>query len=189
MLRLRMTVALSVLALAVGLGGTQWLSGLSDVGLAGERRPVQPPPAAAAMHAPPTRHHHRRRPASSTSAGAQRRLVHRQQAVFAAAAAAPVAALRPALVAVAMPMEREMTYEQLRGHLDGRVVVHVSVDGGGHVTSARLVQSSGDDVLDEHALRSVRGWRFVVPPGYPSGLDADLPMPFSSRDGSPASEP
>jgi protein TonB len=32
-------------------------------------------------------------------------------------------------------------------------------------------------------LRSVQGWRFAVPPGYPDGLSGELPMRFSSQDG------
>jgi periplasmic protein TonB len=36
-------------------------------------------------------------------------------------------------------------------------------------------------VLDEHALRSVRGWRFAVPLDRPNGLSGELPMRFSSQ--------
>ena len=88
-----------------------------------------------------------------------------------------------------MPIYRDVAYDQLRGHLDGRVVMHVSVDGGGRVTAASVAESSGDAVLDAHALRSVRNWRFAVPPDHPDGLSADLPMRFSSRDDPLASVP
>ena len=88
-----------------------------------------------------------------------------------------------------MPVSQDAAYDSLRGHLDGRVIVHVSVDGGGHVSAASVAESSGDAVLDAHALRSVRGWRFAVPPEHPDGLSADLPMRFSSHDDPVASAP
>jgi protein TonB len=55
------------------------------------------------------------------------------------------------------------------------------VDGSGRVSAASLSESSGDPVLDAHALRSVRGWRFAVPPDHPDGLSGELPMRFSSQ--------
>jgi protein TonB len=61
------------------------------------------------------------------------------------------------------------------------VLLHVAVDGGGLVSAARVLESSGDAVLDEHALRSVRGWRFAVPAGHPDGMAGELPMQFSSK--------
>lgn len=88
-----------------------------------------------------------------------------------------------------MPTSGDIAYDRLRGHLDGRVIMRVSVDGDGHVTAANVAESSGDAVLDAHALRSVRGWRFAVPPEHPDGLSADLPMRFSSHDDPVASVP
>jgi protein TonB len=61
------------------------------------------------------------------------------------------------------------------------VVVHLRIDGVGQVQSATLVASSGDPVLDRHALSSVRGWRFAVPAGHPDGVSGELPMLFSSQ--------
>jgi protein TonB len=75
-----------------------------------------------------------------------------------------------------------VAYDRLRGHLDGRVIMHISIDGTGRVTAASVAESSGDAVLDAHAVRSVRGWRFAVPPDHPDGLSGDLPMRFSSHD-------
>lgn len=87
----------------------------------------------------------------------------------------------PALVPLAMPGDTTQRWDQLRDHIDGRVVVHIDIDGSGRVEAARVVESSGDPVLDEHALRSVRGWRFAVPPDHPGGISGDLPMRFSSQ--------
>jgi len=63
------------------------------------------------------------------------------------------------------------------------LTVQLRVDGEGRVLHARVVASSGDPILDAHALRSVQGWRFAVPPGHPDGLSGELPMRFSSQDG------
>ncbi len=79
-----------------------------------------------------------------------------------------------------MPGDTSQPWYQLVGHMDGRVVAHVDVDGSGHVIAASVVESSGDPLLDEHALRSVRGWRFAVPADQPNGISGDLPMRFSS---------
>jgi protein TonB len=87
----------------------------------------------------------------------------------------------PALVPLATPADTSQSWEQLRGHRDGRVLLHLDIDGQGQVSAASLIQSSGDPVLDEHALRSVRGWRFAVPADHPDGLSGELPMRYSSQ--------
>lgn len=185
MLRLRNTVTLSVLALAIGLGGTQWLSDQGDRATAGSPNYS----ADAGGHAVP--HRHRRRPAARQSAAADanpspvRSRARITDLVQVISRAPPPAA--PELVPIAMPVEHGTPYEKLRGHLDGYIVVHLSVDGRGQVITADVARSSGDAVLDAHALRSVRGWRFAVPAGYPAGLSADLPMQFSSHDDAHAS--
>jgi protein TonB len=69
----------------------------------------------------------------------------------------------------------------LRGHLDGRLVLRVGVDGSGRVLVASVAESSGDPILDEHALRSVRGWRFAVSGDHPDGISGELPMRFSAQ--------
>lgn len=87
----------------------------------------------------------------------------------------------PALVPLTMPGDTSQRWDELRDHLDGQVVVHLDIDGSGHVAAARVIESSGDPVLDEHALRSVRGWRFAVPADHPEGISGNLPMRFSSQ--------
>jgi periplasmic protein TonB len=178
MLRLRTTTGLSALALAIGIAGTGWLSTLT----VGWRGPV--PRIAATEHgsAMPSRAlpspRHRQRPVRVVQ-------VRRANAVGAssdmgeAQAAAPPPT--PDLVPLAMPGDTSQSWDELRGHLDGRVVLHVGVDGIGRVLTANLVESSGDPVLDEHALRSVRGWRFAVPGDHPDGISGDLPMRFSAQ--------
>jgi protein TonB len=104
--------------------------------------------------------------------------------MIAAARVAPVE-LRP----LSTPVDASMSWEELRGHLDGRVVVHVTIDRSGRVNAASLVESSGDPVLDEHALRSVRGWHFAVSGDRPDGLSGDLSMHFSTRGERIASVP
>jgi protein TonB len=179
MLRLRTTVVLSLLALAVGVQGTRWLSQRSadePLAMPAKRsgfshhlaavRPARPH-----VPSPPWAHSRRPRPPPIEDVSAI------DQSSGAAAATLP-----PELVPLDMPPAREVAYDRLRGHLDGRVMLHVSIDGSGRVTATSVAESSGDAVLDAHALRSVRGWRFAVPPDHPNGLSADLPMRFSSHD-------
>jgi protein TonB len=169
-LRLRATTRLSVLALALGIAGTAWLSMLTEVW------PGPPQRYLAGAHASVNaaeKHAH----APARVARASRRSIYR-----AAAEESPVPAVQPpALIPVATPSDNSQPWDVLRGHLDGRVVMQVDIDGSGRVTGSRISQSSGDPVLDEHALRSVRGWRFAVPADHPDGFGGELPMRFSSR--------
>ena len=174
--RLRTTTGLSALALLIGIAGTGWLSGLtsqwrqpSDRVAMVRRTPATPrkPATAPRERGPlrvvplrPLRQHH-----VSDDGTAQ------------AAASAPPATLQP----LATPDDTSQSWARLRGHLDGRVIVQVQVDAAGRVGRASVLASSGDPILDEHALRSVRGWRFAVPPGHPDGLSGELPMRFSSQ--------
>ena len=79
------------------------------------------------------------------------------------------------------PSDTSQPWYKLEGHLDGRVVVHVTIDGRGQVVRAGMRASSGDVVLDEHALRSIQHWRFAVPADHPNGLSGDVPMRFASQ--------
>lgn len=88
-----------------------------------------------------------------------------------------------------MPGDTSQSWDRLRGHLDGRVVLHLDIDGRGRVEAARLVDTSGDPVLDEHALRSVRRWSFAVPADHPDGISGELPMVFSSAAAASARVP
>lgn len=169
MFRLRTTTTLSLLALVVGIGGTAWLS-QQTAGWAGL-------PAHAARW--PT----------YRQVAAQRR--HRSYAPWLAVHRAPsgkaeaaVQASPPApveLVPISMPVH-PVPYAAMRHHLDGRVLLHLQVDRGGRVTAAAVATSSGDAVLDAHALATVRDWRFAVPAGHPDGLSGELPMRFTVGD-------
>ena len=161
--RLRVTTALSLLALLIGIWGTDWLSGFTDDWIGPPPRPAAQ--VAARAHRAPT---HRRPPGPPRVIGAQPETVAR---------AAPTAP--PALVPLDTP-PGPSSWAQLRGHLDGRVVLDVATDGSGQVTSARVAQSSGDPVLDAHAVATVERWRFAVPAGA-IGVQGELPMRFDSR--------
>ncbi|WEN15437.1 energy transducer TonB [Rhodanobacter sp. AS-Z3] len=171
MLRLRVTSSLSLLALAIGIVGTGWLSTLTEVW------PGPPQRYLAGNHLPvtaPARH-------SRTAARAERASRRPTYRPVSEEPAPPATPATPELIPLATPSDNSQSWDVLRGHLDGRVVMHVDIDGGGRVSSSRISQSSGDPVLDEHALRSVRGWRFAVPTDYPNGFAGELPMRFSSR--------
>ncbi|MHB1058587.1 MAG: energy transducer TonB family protein [Rhodanobacter sp.] len=174
MLRLRTTTGLSMLALAAGIAGTGWLSTLTADwrGPPARYAATQAAPLARALPSPRRSH----RPVRVVQ-------VHRMPVAVAdggAQAAVPVPP--PELVPLATPGDTSQPWYELRGHLDGRVLLHVAIDGSGQVRSAAVSQSSGDPILDAHALRSVRGWCFAVPADHPDGISGELPMRFSSQD-------
>ena len=169
MLRLRTTITLSLFALAVGIAGTQWLSGM-NTGWAGPGERVAGFAPAAHRHAAPRRH------AAPPRAVA---LTHRALLPPVADVAQAEPAPPPELVPVSMP-QLPVSWSQMEGHLQGRVLLHLAIDGNGRVADATLSESSGDPVLDAHALATVRRWHFAVPGGHPDGFSGDLPMRFSS---------
>lgn len=184
MLRLRTTTTLSVLALAVGVAGTHWFSVL-DTGWAGPSERV-----AGFLPAP---HHADARASRRHAASASQppRAVARVQRsvlppVLVAAQAEPPPP-PPELVPVSMP-QLPMSWSRMADHLQGRVLLHLAIDGAGRVAAASLVESSGDPVLDAHALALVRHWRFVVPPDHPHGFDGNLPMRFTTGGGQQVAE-
>jgi protein TonB len=160
--RLRVTTALSLLALLIGIGGTGWLSGFTDDWTGPPPRPASLALARSPRVVPQPRSH-----AAPRVVGAQPDVVARP---------APVAP--PPLVPLDTP-PGPSSWTELRGHLDGRVVLEVAIDGSGRVSSAGIAQSSGDPVLDAHAIATVRRWRFAVPAGA-SGVRGQLPMRFES---------
>ena len=169
MLRLRTTTILSLLALAVGIGGTAWLS-RQTAGWAGL-------PAHAARWPTYRQAVAQRRPRSYAPWLA----VHRSAPVAMGAAAVQAAPLPVELVPVAMPT-RPVPYAAMRRHLQGRVLLHLRVDGQGRVVDAAVATSSGDAVLDAHALATVRDWRFAVPADHPGGVSGNLPMRYTVGD-------
>ncbi|MCW8808073.1 MAG: energy transducer TonB [Rhodanobacter sp.] len=176
MLRLRTSSALSALALAIGIAGTSWLSTLTS-GWPGPRVRVAATRHGSLAQRPssPSRHGHGPvRAVQVRHPGAER---SRGDLGAAQAAATASTSLQP----VAMPADTARSWDRLRGHLDGRVVLHLDIDGNGRVHAASLIASSGDPVLDQHALHSVRGWRFAVPTDRPAGISGELPMVFTSR--------
>ena len=169
MLRLRTTTALSLLALLIGSVGVDWLSGLTDDW-------IGPPPRSAALAMA-------RRPASRPV-----RRIHPRPHVLGAQAEAVARDQPPPppLVPLSTPPD-PARYADLRGHLDGRVVLAIATDGQGMVTRARVARSSGDPVLDAYAVATVQHWRFAVPAGAAAGVQGELPMRFDS--GPPATPP
>lgn len=180
MLRLRTTATLSLFALAVGIAGTQWFSGF-NTGWAGPGERV-------AGFAPATHHAtarwrkrgrmpwHRTVRQPHAVAGARRVVL---PPVAEAGTPAETPAPPPELVPVSMPTV-PVSWARMEGHLRGRVLLYLVIDGSGRVTDAALAGSSGDPVLDAHALAIVRGWRFAVPPDHPDGFSGELPMRFTT---------
>jgi protein TonB len=164
--RLRVTTALSLLALLVGTWGTHWLSGFTDDW-------VGPPPRPGALAA-----------ARPTRAAVRHRSHAPPRVLGAETATARPAPPAPALVPLETPAN-PAPWAQLQGHLDGRVVLEVGTDGDGRVTDASVARSSGDPVLDAHALATVRHWRFAVPAGFPQGVHGELPMRFQGPQATP----
>lgn len=174
--RLRTTTALSLLALIAGVAATGWLSGRTEQWLAASPAALlaAPQPARAARPV----HGHRAR-ASHLALAPARRAPAPTRAPPDAASAAAEAAPVPALIPLSTPAAAT-PYAQLRGHLDGRVLLRVAIDGHGRVEEVAVARSSGDPVLDQHATEVVAGWRFAVPSDHPDGLTGQLPMRFDS---------
>jgi len=188
MLRLRTTTGLSALALLVGVAGTGWLSTLTTHGYLPAPRVAQVPDDRAPMAPPGAVHRRATRIRHTPPRGAS--VVHARSyraRATALADARPVMlpATAPELVPLTTPADTSLSWEQLRGHLDGHVVLQVSVDGSGRVNAASVAQSSGDELLDAHALRSVWHWRFAVPEGNVSGLHGEVPVRYASTRPAP----
>lgn len=172
MLRLRTTSGLSLLALIIGTLGTGWLSG-QTAGWAG-------PPTR--MSAAVPRYHRAIRQPSRRRHVPPVVVVRTLAPDMDTVQAAPAGTRQtppPLLVPLSTPAD-PAPYVALRGHLDGRVVLHLAIDGGGRVRNAVVSHSSGDPVLDAHALATVDRWRFAVPADHPDGFSGDLPMRFDS---------
>jgi len=174
MLRLRTTTTLSLLALLVGSAGTWWLSGMNTGWAGPSERVAGFVPRAVAAHRPMAH------PAHPAPVVIRR---HPMAAVASAPDEAP--APPPELQPLSMP-ETALPWSQAQDHLDGRVLLHLRIDGHGQVTDASVLESSGDAVLDAHALASVRLWRFAVPPDHPDGISGELPMRYTGGGGQAA---
>ena len=172
--RLRITALLSMLGLAIGIAGTAWLSAMTATGYAPRsafvaQRTAAPAPARARLapvRKPEPRHTAMRVRSHVVATGAVTPAQHDNAS--------------DELVPQVMVMDDSQSWERLRGHLDGQVLLAVDVDGGGRVTADRIAQSSGDELLDAHALRSVHRWRFAVPADRPDGMRGEVPMRFTS---------
>lgn len=184
MLRLRTSTSLSALALAIGIVGTGGLSMLTD----GWQEPL-----AYQVRAPHRPHNRAEKPGPShrnilASVVMQPRPAAKPLRASKLRGGQTVAVQSPAeLMPLATSSDNSQPWYQLKGHLDGRVVLHLSIDRDGRVTAATVRTTSGDPVLDTHALRSVQQWRFAVPADQPGGISGDLSMRFASDQSDVAS--
>ena len=182
MLRLRTTITLSALLLVLGVIGTGWLSNLTADEYAPAPRFVASGTAPLATR-PQTERRRTPRTAPVTQRAALAQRSRNRHAPTLIAASADRVRATPAaseLVPLTTPSDDSLPWAQLRGHLDGRVLLEVSVDGSGRVNAASVAQSSGDELLDAHALRSVWRWRFAVPADSAEGLSGEVPVRYSS---------
>lgn len=169
MFRLRTTTALSLLALVVAVAGTAWLSEMT-AGWAGPDRVAArrrgPTPANAREHAAapraPAHHATHLAPVDTTPSSA-------------VAAESDTLMLTP----IEMPSAPASFFTR-RVAREGRVMLHLSVDGQGRVVHAAVDQSSGDPELDQEAVQIVQRWRFAVPADHPEGISGNLPMRFDA---------
>ena len=167
MFRLRTTVSLSLLALAIGVAGTAWLSTFTG----DWQGPVG---------------------ASSAGNDKVRRILRRHiRAPVARESAAPTAVAHartltaptrtdddlPTLTPIDMP-PLATPWLQRAVFTSGRVVLKLTIDGEGRVGQATVAESSGNAGLDDRALRTATRWRFAVPGDHPNGLIGQLVMRF-----------
>lgn len=175
MFRLRTTTGLSLLALAIGVAGTAWLSGLTAGWTGPERIAARPrasapaPKRARAANLVPVHPIH----------AAHLPPVDATQVETAQAATAPAEQEMPMLTPIEMP-SAPASFLTRRVAREGRVMLRLSVDGQGKVLHATVDQSSGDPALDQEAVQTVQGWRFAVPAGHPAGISGNLPMRFDA---------
>ena len=165
MFRLRTTASLSLLALAIGVAGTAWLSTQTD-------QWKGPPGVASPRSNDKVRmvlRRHARPPSASEHAAA----------AVAQSAPAPARAAEslPMLTPVDMPA-LPAAWFQRTAFASGRVVLRLTIDGDGRVGHAAVAGSSGNADLDDRALRTAERWRFAVPGDRPGGLSGLLVMRF-----------
>ena len=169
MFRLRTTTALSLLALAVGVAGTAWLSGLT-AGWAGPDRIAARSREAVRAAAPHTRAAKPRAPSHA---------LHLPPLDQTQASAEPAEPATTMLTPIEMPAAPASFFSR-RAAREGSVMLHLSVDGQGRVIHAAVDQSSGDPALDQEAVETVQRWRFAVPADHPEGISGNLPMRFAA---------
>jgi protein TonB len=63
------------------------------------------------------------------------------------------------------------------GRLEGTVILRVSVDARGHITTVGIYQSSGHVVLDRAAVASVKSWRFEPARSNGTAIAAEVELP------------
>lgn len=183
--RLRTTTTLSVLALGIGIAGTQWLSDMTG----SSAEPVRSHFAHHAVAQRVVAQHVAHRVHANTKYVAA---TTRPRYVV-ARVAAPVMPAVPRSepvqwVPVSMPMAA-IPLDHMQNHDAGNLVLHLTVDGQGQVMQSALAQSSGDAVLDADAVAMARHWRFVVPADHPDGFSGDLPLSFGASLGQFAQMP
>jgi protein TonB len=169
MFRLRTTVCLSLLALAIGVAGTAWLSTFTS--------DWQGPVGSSAGSDKVRRvlRRHARAPAAPAVA-AHTRIV---------TAAAQTTDELPTLTPIDMPPLATPWLQRI-AFASGRVVLKLTIDGEGRVGQAAVAESSGNTGLDDRALRTATRWRFAVPGDHPNGLMGQLVMRF---DDTPTAAP
>jgi protein TonB len=173
MFRLRTTTGLSLLALAIGVAGTAWLSDLT-AGWAGPDRV-----AAKVRAGAPAPKRARAVGPAPVRLPAPAHVTHLPPVETAQAATAPAEDETPTLTPIEMP-SAPVSFFARRVAREGRVVLRLSVDGQGKVMHAAVDQSSGDPALDQEAVQTVQSWRFAVPAGHPEGISGNLPMRFDA---------
>lgn len=95
----------------------------------------------------------------------------------AGAAAVPVAALQPL---PGNPPPRYPPLARERGY-EGRVLLRLTVNPAGQVETVSVAHSSGHEMLDEEARRTVARWRFR-PPAAERLAVAQVPIVFRLHD-------
>lgn len=169
MFRLHTTTTLSLLALAVGVAGTAWLSGLTAGWTGPDRIAARSrkttPALAARIHAATPR--------------VPSHAAHLPPIEVAQASAVAADAETPMLTPIDMPSAPPSFFSR-RVAREGSVLLHLSVDGQGRVIHAAVDQSSGDPELDQEAVQIVQRWRFAVPADHPEGISGNLPMRFAA---------
>lgn len=156
MLRLRTSVIVVVVLLAIATGASLWMTAwprwqdqATEAAVAAREHDGR----VTAADAPPAHRRH----STKVTPGPAKTAPQPPSAVYSPSPAYPI--------------------EALRQHREGVVTLRVSVDAHGVVSAVEVARSSGDRDLDASALQSVRQWRFQAPTGH-QPMSFTLPVRF-----------
>ncbi|SDE62523.1 energy transducer TonB [Sporomusa acidovorans] len=75
----------------------------------------------------------------------------------------------------------EYPYEARKKHLEGKVLLKMTISNEGIVSDAEVIESSGYDILDEAAINGVKEWRFIPAKENGEAIAVKVVMPITFK--------